>query len=116
MKYDELIILLPCHSLEDFPVFHTGDDARSTLANWTAPWHPELVFRCGKMPQWHRVDSPPDETEQAIIFVPTICNDQLPTGFVDRMKSEGSVFIRNQIDRQAIADEIVHRTEDWNLN
>ena len=43
MKYQELIILLPCHSLEDFPTYHEGDDAHSLLASWSALWHPALL-------------------------------------------------------------------------
>ena len=34
----ELIILLPCHSLEDFPLHHEGEDAEGLLASWTALW------------------------------------------------------------------------------
>ena len=31
MKYRENIILLPCHSLEDFPLHHEGDDAQGHI-------------------------------------------------------------------------------------
>jgi hypothetical protein len=44
MKFQELLILLPCHSLEDFPTYHEGDDAHSLLASWWPP-HPELPRR-----------------------------------------------------------------------
>ena len=43
MKFDELAILLTCHTFEDFPVFHRGKDADSLLASWTALWHPLLI-------------------------------------------------------------------------
>ena len=49
MKYEELIILLPCHSLEDFPLYHEGEEAQGLLANWVALWHPALVAAAGAM-------------------------------------------------------------------
>ncbi len=34
MKISELSVLLPCHSLEDFPVYHEGAEADELLAAW----------------------------------------------------------------------------------
>ncbi len=45
MNYQQLIVVLPCHSLEDFPTHHEGDDATGLLAAWTALWHPALIAR-----------------------------------------------------------------------
>ncbi|MCA9156441.1 MAG: hypothetical protein KDA38_16730, partial [Planctomycetales bacterium] len=61
MKYQELIILLPCHSLEDFPTHHSGEDAEGLLAAWTALWHPALIAAVESMPTWYRVDTPPEQ-------------------------------------------------------
>ena len=36
MQLEELIILLPCHSLEDFPLYLEADDADDLLATWSA--------------------------------------------------------------------------------
>ena len=54
MTYRELIVLLPCHSLEDFPTYHEGDDAHSLLASWSALWHPSLIAAAGQAPAWVR--------------------------------------------------------------
>ena len=40
MTYQELLILLPCHSLEDFPTYHEGEDAQGLLSAWSAMWQP----------------------------------------------------------------------------
>jgi alpha-mannosidase len=72
MKYRELAVLLPCHSLEDFPLYHTGEDADSLLACWTALWHPALVATTGAGPKWHRVDLPPEDLDNSLILVPTV--------------------------------------------
>lgn len=102
MKYEELLILLPCHSLEDFPLHHDGDDAQGLLAAWSALWHPALIASAGKIPKWGRVDSPPDLVSQRLIVVPTAGQSELPTGFAQRAKEEGAVLIRKLIDRQEI--------------
>ena len=36
MKYDELIIFLSCHGMEDFPLYCTGEEAQGLLACYTA--------------------------------------------------------------------------------
>ncbi len=64
MKYRESIILLPCHSLEDFPTHHEGDDAQGLLANWSALWHPALIASSESVPAWHRVDDPLDRPHE----------------------------------------------------
>ncbi len=102
MKYDDLLILLPCHSLEDFPMHHDGDDAQGLLAAWSALWHPALIASAGKIPRWGRVDDPPSTVAGKLIVVPTVSQPQLPTGFAQRAKEEGACVVRKLIDRQEI--------------
>ena len=102
MKYREIAIILPCHSLEDFPLYHTGDDADSLLAGWTSLWHPTLLHCVQAGPKWHRVDLPPEDLQERLLIVPTVSVSQLPTGFVQRAKDAGSVVIRQEKDRSAI--------------
>ena len=108
MKFQELIILLPCHSLEDFPQHHQGDEAAGLLANWTALWHPALIAGAGAAPSWHRVDNPPEELSHRLLLVPSVSADQLPTGFADRANESGACLIRRLQDRQ----EIIRRAFD----
>jgi len=104
MKYQELLILLPCHSLEDFPTHHEGDDAHSLLASWSALWHPALIAAAGQAPSWRRVDDPPSDVKDRLIVVPSVCVSRLPTGFAQRVKDEGGVLIRKTASRQEIVD------------
>lgn len=57
-NYSKLLIVLPCHSMEDFPIHHRGHEAANLLASWTALWHPALIASAGKMPGWHQTDNP----------------------------------------------------------
>ena len=106
MQFQELIILLPCHSLEDFPQHHEGAEADGLLANWTAMWHPALIAAANSAPTWQRVDDPPLELEGRLLLVPSVSVDQLATGFVQRAKSEGACLIRKLSDRQEILARI----------
>jgi alpha-mannosidase len=102
MKYQELLILLPCHSLEDFPTYHEGDDADSLLACWTAMWHPALLASAGTKPTWARVDAPPAEIANRLLVVPTVAASQMPTGFAQRAKEEGATLVRRLVKRPEI--------------
>ncbi len=102
MNYQQLIVLLPCHSLEDFPTHHEGEDAAGLLAAWTALWHPALIAGTGKMPSWYRADSPPEDVTNKLIVVPGLSQSQLPTGFRQRAESEAACWISGQLDRSRI--------------
>ena len=104
MKFQELLILLPCHSLEDFPTFHEGDDAHSLLASWSALWHPELLAAAGQAATWRRIEDPPSDLKDKLIVVPSICAQKLPTGFAQRCKDEGGLLIRKTADRGEIVE------------
>src|SRR5437763_4919196 len=110
MKYQELIILLPCHSLEDFPTYHEGDDANSLLASWSALWHPELLAAAGQAPTWRRIDEPTSEVKDRLIVVPSVCLQRLPSGFAQRVKDEGGVLIRTTSSRDEIVAEALGST------
>jgi alpha-mannosidase len=102
MKYRELSVLLPCHSLEDFPLYHAGQEAESLLACWTALWHPALLAAAESAPKWHRVDYPPDDLQEKLLLVPIISVSQLPAGFAQRAKEAQALLISGEHDRGVI--------------
>ncbi|MBA2115718.1 glycoside hydrolase family 38 N-terminal domain-containing protein [Bremerella alba] len=108
----EIAILLPCHSFEDFPTYHTGDEAQSILANWTAMWHPAFLASAGKNPQWHRVDSPPESLDGLALLIPSICKSELPAGFSQRAKESGATLVKGLTDRQEIVTRLLDRVGD----
>jgi alpha-mannosidase len=112
MKYQELIILLPCHSLEDFPTYHEGDDANGLLASWSALWHPALLAAAGQAPTWRRIEDPPSDVRDRLIVVPSVCVQRLPTGFAQRVKDEGGVLIRKTNSREEILEAALGKSGD----
>lgn len=102
MTYQELLILLPCHSLEDFPTYHEGEDAQGLLAAWSAMWQPELLANAGQAPTWKRIEDVPTEVKDRLIVVPSMCASRLPTGFAQRVKDEGGCLIKKTTSRAEV--------------
>src|SRR5437016_1595527 len=61
MFYEDLIVLIPSHSLEDFPAEIGEDDAASLLNSFAVAWHPVLLAGAKVLPRWHRADDPPTQ-------------------------------------------------------
>ena len=81
MKFDEACVLLPCHSLEDFPTHYEGASAEGLLAAWSALWHPALLAACGRLPTWYRADGPPDALAGRLIMIPSTSEPLLLAGW-----------------------------------
>lgn len=111
MTVSELIVLLPCHSLEDFPQYHEGDEAAELLTSWTALWRPELIAAAGKMPRWSRADFPPDNAPGNVYLIPPLSDRLIAVGWKGRAQEEGAVVVAAQADCRATAAELLARTE-----
>jgi alpha-mannosidase len=101
-KLQSSLILLSCHSLDDFPVYHQGEDASSLLSSWTALWHPLLLVATQELPGWNRIDDPPEDCSNRVIVAPQVNYADLPTGFPSRVEEEGGRLIQGVPDRSAV--------------
>ena len=52
MKFDRLVALLPCQSLEDFDLKRREEDAEQLLSAWSSLWHPALLAGAEGIPTW----------------------------------------------------------------
>jgi len=102
MHYDDLIVLIPSHSLEDFPTELGEEDAASLLNSFAVPWHPALLADAKVLPRWHRADDPPDATQKRLIFLPKSCESWVPAGWAERVSAEGCVVVRGLSERAPI--------------
>lgn len=116
MKYTDLAILLTCHSLEDFPVHHTGSDANSLLANWTALWHPRLIAEAEKIPKWIQTFEVPENCEGYLFVAPTTSDTELQTGFAQRVKEEGGLLVRRKETREEIFEQVFAEHSEMELD
>ena len=99
-------VLLPSHSLEDFPTYHSGKDADSLLANWTVAWHPTLIARSKKMPSWENAETLPEDLADSLFLVPTVSRDCLPFNAQQQVESQGGRMLVGFADRQRLVDAI----------
>ncbi len=100
--FTDVTILLPCHSLEDFPLYHSGEDAASLLASWSAMWHPGLLNRTQKVPGWARCDDPPEDFAERLMILPTTHGCDLPSGYAAKVKQGGGILLRKLKTREEI--------------
>lgn len=98
----EVTILLPCHSFEDFPLYHSGEDAASLLAAWSAMWHPALLHRTQKVPGWARCDDPPEDFAERLMILPTTTGCDLPSGYAAKVKQSGGTLVRKLKTREEL--------------
>jgi alpha-mannosidase len=102
MKFDELLILLPCHSLEDFPTHLQAAEAEGLLACWSAMWHPRLIAATGKMPNWRQAEMLSDALAGKLIVIPPSVEPNIPTDFAERAAREGGCAVRGGQQRSEV--------------
>lgn len=79
--FDECSVLLPCSTLEDFPIGGAESDAKSLMAGWTVLWHPTLLKQTQQSPTWYRADTPPTPDGPRVIVVPDPSLKELPADY-----------------------------------
>ena len=104
MSLQDIVILVPSHSLEDFPTEQPDKPAASLLNTFAVAWHPELLACTGTLPRWRRADEPSAVHAGQLIFVPTVCDDWLPHGWVEDAKAAGATVISGLHERAEIID------------
>ena len=129
-KYSKLLVVLPCHSLEDFPTHHRGDEAADLLANWTALWHPALIANCSAKPDWHQADNPecnyesdptddpseaisqppPSESQNVLLaLIPEVAQSTIDSELIANLNAVNAVVIESDAD--STRDSIRSRQE-----
>jgi alpha-mannosidase len=104
MTYEELTVLIPCHSLEDFPTELGEQPAEGLLNAFAVLWHPVLLAAAGVMPRWKRADEMHEVQPNRLVIVPTASNDWVPHGWVERARRAGANAVGGLTERQAMLD------------
>ena len=99
MSYQKVVVLIPSHSLEDFPTELGDKHAESLLNAFSVAFHPKLIASTGLVPGWHRADEPTTDVDGSLVIVPTACDDQLPAGWVNLAREQGAVVVSGLHDR-----------------
>ena len=75
MRTGRVTVLLPCHTLDDFPTWLDDAEADGLLAAWTTAWHPAVIAASGQPPAWASIDLPPPD-EAPVGLLPGFCRDR----------------------------------------
>ena len=111
MTYEDLIVLIPSHSLEDFPTDLPEVQAASLLNSFVVLWHPLLLATARTLPRWHRADDPPEVVAGRLLMLPINCNGTVPTGWVERARNEGAVVVNDLSDREPMLEAALRPLE-----
>lgn len=90
---NDIIILIPSHSLEDFPSDQGEQPAAGLLNAFAVAWHPQLIAEAGQLPRWHRADEPPEPQTGQLFFAPEVCDGWLPHDFSERARNAGATVV-----------------------
>lgn len=112
MVYTDLVVLIPSHSLEDFPSELGEKEAASLLNAFAVIWHPALIAAAGTLPSWHRADEPPPLLENRLLVVPTVCEEWLPGGWADHARLQGATVVDHVSDRPEMVDAVLAGLDD----
>ena len=107
MKYTDLLVLIPGHSLEDFPVELGEKPAEGLLNAFAVIWHPVLLAQTDIFPRWERADELNEVVPTRLVIVPTACADQVPSAFIERARREGMNLVTGITDRQEMIDAVL---------
>lgn len=110
---NDVVILIPCHSLEDFPTDLGEKPAEGILNAFAVAWHPWLLAQTRSLPGWHRADSPPEPTANRLILVPTACDDRLESDWIGRQRDAGSFVISGIHKRDELLTGVLAAARNW---
>ena len=96
----EIHVLIPCHSLEDFPAELSEEEAEGLLNAFAVAWHPALLSHCRTMPRWSRADEPPQHVANQLFVVPPICDGWMPHEWSERTREAGGFVISGASSRE----------------
>ncbi|WP_437203833.1 hypothetical protein [Planctomicrobium sp. SH664] len=118
MPYRQLIALMPCHSLEDFPTELGERPAASLLNAFAVLWHPQLLAEADALPRWMRADDEyPDYAPGRLMIVPIECEDIMPYNAIEDALAAGVTVVRGEHERSKMLEAaLAHETVSADLD
>lgn len=100
MNFSEVVILIPSHSLEDFPSELSEKPAASLLNVFAVAWHPALLLETQSIPFWRRSDSILMDQPGRLVLVPITCDSTVTSEWLQAAQACGSAAVHGKSDRQ----------------
>ncbi|MGO8748174.1 MAG: hypothetical protein ACLQNE_19540 [Thermoguttaceae bacterium] len=109
MLFKDLVVLLPCPSLESLSLHRDSAEAEELLSAWSALYHPSLVAGAGSIPHWSSAETPPELTPESLVLVPKCSELSLPSDWLAGAASSGARIVCNFKSRQEIVTAVLER-------
>ncbi|MEO1982959.1 MAG: hypothetical protein ABGZ24_20810, partial [Fuerstiella sp.] len=97
--FQEITILIPGYSIEDLPSDLNERNAASLLNAFAVAWHPWLLHRSARIPEFRQAESTEMPTGQQIVFVPECSEDWLGHDWQEKLSDTLSVVFHGCGDR-----------------
>lgn len=113
MTFKDVLILLPCQSLENLSLDQSDENAEELLTAWSAPFHPAIVATAERTHRWMAAANPPDANtlENALVFLPKTSESLLPEKWLAEAEAAGVIVIRNLDDRDRVVSKVLAMLE-----
>ena len=102
MTFKDLVVLLPCQSLENLSLERDAAEAEQILSAWTALYHPAVLAQAPAMPRWASAESPPEDVASSLIVIPECSEISLLAEWADTAKKAGARLIQRRTHRDEI--------------
>jgi alpha-mannosidase len=107
MNYNDVVILLPGHGLDDLPVDLPDEKAAGLLNAFAVAWHPLILSLSKSLARDHRADDPPAPLGDSLIIIPTASEELVPVGWIEQARSAGATVVVGLTDRGALAQAVL---------
>lgn len=97
--FQEITILIPGYSIEDLPSDLNEPHAASLLNAFAVAWHPWLLHRSARIPEFRQAESTELPTGQQLVLVPTCSEDWLGHDWKEKLSDTLSVVFHGCSER-----------------
>jgi alpha-mannosidase len=96
----DLSLLVPSHSLDDFPVHLVGSDAAGVLEAWSALWHPGLLAAAGKIPSFLFSGDSLAKSDRPLVIVPSASRSYVTDDELSLAVEHGALVVDSGASRE----------------
>ncbi len=97
--------------MEDFSLYRSTEEAKNIFSAISVFYHPALLDRFQKLPEWEPAGSPSPTVPHTIVLVPPCCDAEVPGDWILQQEEAGIILIRNCQDRESMLTAIFEKLE-----
>ena len=111
MKFEKLVVVLPCRSLEGYSLDREVEHAEELLSAWSALYHPALLADAGTLPRWVSADEPPKDPTASLIVLPPSSQQVVASDWLAQATNSGACVIGGLQRRDEMVEAALERLD-----